>query len=1102
MSPHHCVSFFRFLLLLGFGLFSLPAFADLDLQAPLPVDTSVKIGHLKNGLTYYIKKNDDPKQKVELRLVVKFGSVHESDEQQGAAHFLEHLAFKNTRNFKNDTVRSTLENIGLQFGRDLNAFTEFELTRYEITLPSAKREHLKLGLQALADFAGNVEIRAADIVAEEAIIAEEQRLRNNLEMRKTFAIYDLTLQETKFPARSPIGLEGVRKKFTATMLQQLYRQRYRPDHMAVIVVGDIEPRAVEKLLQQLFAVHTNPLTVVNDTPQKVPEFAESDLKIFSDPQQSTHDLELIYAVTDTGSMQTVGEMREAMIRSFYFDLLRKRMGVYDRSFQSAGAGRFHLFRGKKRQSVMIDYAKAGDASSIKLAMKTAINATYGRLAQVRQYGFLESELNERRQEKQNAYEQAYIERDKKSSNSFVDDYLDHFVMGENLLSTAQVWKLMQAIYPTISLAEVNKVATTQFPTASPVRLLYSAPKTDEALLPSKQEILASIAEAEQQKVAQVIPRARIASLLKTPPASAGNIVAENDNILHGTTEWKLSNGVTVILKKTDFTNNKISMFHQRLGGSSSGDVNDFLSMSYAPVLTGEMGFDNLAPRDVQEFLKPKSVWLKLNVSHYATTISGTSSVADIETLLQWNYQRITNPSRNKILFSMGIGDIKRNLQKMLERPEWIIHDQYTKLAYGNNLRATFIPRLESVETLNMDKVIANYDQLHRDFSGSYFVFVGNVDAETMRPLVRKYLANLPGNSSANLTKQDKQDKQDQINYPLPVRGIVKKEIFVGQDNKASVRITFSGAFKYNDDEKIRFVLLTDILRLRLNQSLREEKKLIYASALGGEFLPISGGRYQLSFVLPCAVEQTDAVIQALFEEVQNLKKNPPSIAELNKVKKAWEQMHKESLRDDDYWAKQLLDAKLNTQTVSLLFAPEKLLNVISPESIRLAANQYLDQQNYIQLVAKPESAATMAQEEIEAYKKFVPRDLGLRQMRESYLKSLNLGTALTEAIRKEKAVFVYADKSVEHGKLKQLQDQINKLNVSSCLLPAKQVQLDFMRNLSERFELVKTPVAVNDADSEIMPDATIKRYFDALGANNKLTEVINQGIAQCEDGAK
>lgn len=1078
----------KFFLACGLLLCSLFAAASVDVNSPLPVDPSVKVARLKNGFTYYLKKNDHPKQKVELRLVVKFGSLNETDEQQGAAHFIEHLVFKNSKNFKNETLRPRLEQIGLQFGRDLNAYTEHELTRYEISLPSSKKEHVQLGLLALADIAGHVEIRAGDIPAEELIVLEEQRLRNSLELRKISATYDLSLRGTKYPLRSPIGIEAVRKNFSASMLQQLYRQQYRPDQMALIAIGDIDPSALENIIQKLFSGFQNPTQPIMQIAQELPDFTEAQLKIFADPQQSTHRLEMTYEVRNVKPFVTVAELRQALIRMLYLDLINDRLSVYSPLFTRASLLNSELSRTKKRRAIVLEYPKAGDAAGIQVATKTAIHAVIGRLLQVQRYGFLESELNDLRKVKLNSLEQAYLERDKSNSDSFVDTYLNHFSQVGNLISTAQYWELMRPLYSSITLQELNAYAQTQVLPENKLQILYMAPKSDEESLPSKAMMLAAIADAKTQIVEQIVAKSSIQSLMKTPPASAGKIISETKNPIYGTTEIVLSNGVTVIIKKTDFTNNRISMFHQTLGGSSKAPINQFLSTIYAPSLTNSMGFDDLSPRAVQEFLQPKTLALQFSLSPYVETISGGSSTLDLESLFQWNYQRLTNSSRNKALFSSGLDKIKRDLMQASERPDWIIHDQFVKLIYDNNLRAVFIPPFDQVETLNMDKVIASFDQLHQNFFGSYFVFVGNVDVETMRPLLRKYLANLP-------SKQ--QNDQVAYEYPMPKSGISKKEIFVGHDNKASVRVAFNGAMSYTEEDTVRFTLLADILRLRITQSLREERQLIYTSAVASELLPIAGGRFQLMFVLPCSAEQTDAVVSALFQEIQRLQQQAPSIAELNQVKLAWLQSHKERLREDHYWARQLLESKSYTSTERLLFSPEKILKAISAESIRLVANQYLDQKNYAQLIAKPENLALTEQPEIAAYKKIAPRDLGLNQIKQAFFRALELGGVLSKSVNRNEKALVYFSGTSETQELKTMEDHIGKLKVSACLTSAKKTQLDYIRNLLARLEVVMPADSSNEKGEELSLEKLTK-YGDLLSAELKMIKQVREQFSLCE----
>lgn len=1072
----------KFAAALSFLFVSSLVLADVDLNVPLPVDPGLKLAKLKNGLTYYIKKNNAPKEKVELRLVVNFGSVDESDEQLGAAHFIEHLAFKNSRNFKNNSVRPKLASIGIEFGRDLNAHTEFDLTRYEISLPSNKKSHLQIGLQTLADFAAHVEIRPDDIAGEEEIIAEEQRLRHNLDYRKTLAMFASALPETRYPHRSPIGVESVRKTFTAPMLQQLYRQRYRPDQMAVMVVGDVDVALVERMIQRLFSASNNQINPPKRAVQTQAELADSRLHIFSDEQQSVHELVLIYAVKNEAEAQTKAQLREVMIRNRYVEMVRNRLSYFDSAYRSANGVEVKLPGDHVTQTIKLEFPKGGAAAAIKVAL--------AKLKQIQQFGFRDSELDEVKKRKLSSFQQTLQERDKIESSSFLADYVGHFVRGENLRSTEQHWALMQELYPTITLADVNDFAKTQFASDAPIQFIYSAPKADIATLPSHEDLTAYVAAANQQEVREEDPRKGISTLMKTPPATAGEIISESHNGLYGTTEMQLSNGIMVLLKKTDFANQKIAMFHQRYGGVSLFD-GDYLSAIYSPYLTDRMGFDQLAPRDVQEYLYHKNASLSLTLSHHSETIAGNTSVDDLETLLQWNYQRVTNPSRSKGHFSLGLGDLKKSVQQLSAIDDWIIQDQFVKLVFNYDPRLQILPRLSEIETLNIDKVLANFDRLHANFDGSVFAFVGNVDISVMRGLLKKYLANLPSK---------KQAAPLELQYLTPQSGVVKKDIFVGKDNKARIYLEFHGEFIYTDEERLRFKLFEDILQLRLTQILREQKHLIYMAGVGSELLPVAGGRYRLIFTLPCAPDQTDAVLEALFHEIAHLQKFGPTALELEKVKKAWAQSHKDALRSNSYWARHLLESKLNQQSSQLLLSPEKLSNRMTLGSMKVAANQYLDKKNYVQLVVRPQSPTDSLPPDILAYQNFVPRDLGLKDLQEIYRRGVYMSVAVMDAIKKAKSEYVFSDRSADLGEVTQLSERLDKLSVSSCLAEVKRTQGEVLKLLVARIDTVNITGTAN-VFGEKLTSAREDKYFQLLGEQNKLTTIVSQGLYQCEDGA-
>ena len=1063
------------------------AYSAIDLQETLPTDPHLKIGRLQNGLTYYLKKNATPKNKVELRLVVKFGSLDEEDGQQGAAHFIEHLAFKNTQHFKNNTLRSRLETIGLKYGPDLNAFTDFDVTRYELSLPDNKKEHLQVGLQVLADFAGGVEIRANDIAGEENVIVEEQRLRNNLEYRKTYASYRQVMQGTRYPQRFPIGLDAVRKGFTASMLQQLYRKKYRPDQMALIVVGDVDTVNIEQQIIQLFSAQKNPTNSPLETQTlstALPVYAEPTLMVLTDAEQSGHQIELTYGVHDLTPVVTVADLRQEMVKNYALRMMRNRLATYSTSYARAGGFEADFLRNKQKESVHFEFSKGGSDA--------AIGAIVEKIFQIQQFGFLESELQEDRKFKMNQFEQTYLERNKLESRYFVDRYVENFLLSEILGSPEQNWALMQALHPTITLAEINQLAKTQFSLDRPVQIMYVGPQEDVASIPSKVNLLASIDAAKQKKIEAPSVRAALKSLIKTPPLSAGTIVSEIDNQVHGTTEMKLSNGITVILKKTDFTNGQVRMLHQHDGGTSMFDHNAVLHAAYSPLLTMKMGFDDLPPRDVQEFLQPKSATLDISVTPYVARIVGVSAVNDLEVLFQWNYQRLTNSSRNKVLFKFAVDDLRRDLLKMMEQPEFIAQDQFLKLNFNDDPAVIFLPRFQEVEDLKMDKAIAAFDQLNQNFFGSYFVFVGNFEMDAMRPLVRKYLASLPSNKNVS---------SREARYPVAVRGVVKKTIFVGKEEKANLTLGFSGAISFTNEEALRATLMVNLLELRISQVLREEKSLIYASQVGFDLNPLQGGRYQISFQLPCAPDQVDAVERALFQEIRQLQERPATAVELAKVKKAWAQSHKALLRSDSYWADQLLAAKMQHREPDLLFASDKLLASVTQASIQKAAQRYLDQRNYVQLVVKPENMATTAQPELDIYKGNLPRNSGTKEISQAYLKTLTLSLQVIGAIKLEKfAAFI--ERSPEAIELVQLRDKLSQLKVSACLADAKQTQIALMDNLQQRIDTVVKTKQDQAAENSQLPPERRTQYLKLLTLGGEIGATIRAKLDRCDIGVE
>ncbi|MBO9565398.1 MAG: insulinase family protein [Niastella sp.] len=449
------VAFSRWLLLLAVIIATGPSMAQTtDLKTVLPVDAKVKIGKLDNGLTYYIRQNKKPEQKVELRLVLNAGSINEDDDQQGLAHMAEHMAFNGTTHFKKNDIVSFLQDIGVGFGNDLNAYTSFDETVYILPIPTDKPGNLEKGFQVLEDWAHNVTYLDDDIQTEKPIILEESRMGKGANDRMFKKIYPKLFEGSKYAKRLPIGQDSIIRGFKPDVIRRFYKDWYRPDLMAVIVVGDITPAKAEELIRKHFAALTNPTAPRKREYADVPAYASSDAMVITDKEATSYTVSINYPAFKDVPSSTVGSYRDRLVKQMFVSLTNQRLqeltqqanppflfgsvsfGSYARGYDAFGA-----------------FAAAGTGDVNK-----ALNAVVEEIERVKRFGFTAAELERAKKTMQANYERAWNNRDKTESDNYVDEYVNHFLQQEPIPGIDKEYEYVKTLVPGITLEEVNAVS--------------------------------------------------------------------------------------------------------------------------------------------------------------------------------------------------------------------------------------------------------------------------------------------------------------------------------------------------------------------------------------------------------------------------------------------------------------------------------------------------------------------------------------------------------------------------------------------------------------------------------------------------------------------
>ncbi len=924
--------------------FSWPVLGEENLNAPLPLDPQVKVGKLENGLTYYIRKNGKPEKRVELRLVVKAGSILEDEDQQGLAHFTEHMAFDGSRHFKKHDLISYLQSIGVKFGADLNAYTSFDETVYILPIPTDKPDNLETGFLVLEDWAQGVTMADDAIDQERNIVLEEARMGKGADDRMMRKLLPEVFNGSRYAQRLPIGKEAILKRFPHAVIRRFYADWYRPDLMAVIVVGDVDPEQAERMVRAHFAHLKNP---ANERPRKyadIPANARSASLVITDKEATENTVRIQYPIRKSPPETTLADYRKELIKNLLTMMLTLRLQELTQQenppFIRAFSGEETLAPGYKAFTSSAYLGRGG--------VKPAIAALVQESERARAYGFTQEELERAKKQFHRFAEMEYNERDKSESASLIREYIGNFLEQEPIPGIVNEFTYIQNLLPGISLDEVNRYAREVIPEHSGKLVAYMGSSHEKA--PSQAELLQLVNAAEAAPVAAKQEKLLPASLMAKPP-KAGSIVGEKRDNKLGTTELTLSNGITVILKPTDFKNDQVMIGASRFGGRSLYGEKDMYSARYSSSVVYSMGLDSYSPLDLAKIMAGKSAALYATIDGYTDTINGSSGVADVETLFQLLYMRMTDPRKDEALFHAFISKSQDMAKESMSNPETVFFDTLQTTLYNNHPRLAHVAKPEDFNHVDLERAVSIYRDRFHSAKGLTFIIVGSFEVEKIKPLVATYLASLP---------TDEIPTHYQDLGIRPVKGVVKKEMRIGIEPKSQVAVVFTGEAAYTREENRRFRMLLEVMNIRIMENLRQKLSLIYSGGMGGTIERIPYGYYRINVALPCGPENVDKVVSALFAEIERIKKEGPTQEELNKVKQNWIEEYRIALRTNGKWLSSLQDAVMFGTDPAAFLSDEAGINAVTPEEIKAAANRYFNTGNYMQAVLYPEKQTKVA----------------------------------------------------------------------------------------------------------------------------------------------
>ena len=915
--------------------------AQPKISDTLPVDPKLRIGKLQNGLTYYIRENNRPEKKMEMRLVVNAGSINEDDDQQGLAHMAEHMAFNGTRNFKKNELISFLQDIGVGIGSDLNAYTSFDETVYILPVPTDKKENIETGFQVLEDWAHQVTYLDEDINSERAVILEESRLGKGAEDRMFRKIYPHLFEGSKYAKRLPIGVDSIISSFSPGAIRRFYKDWYRPDLMAVVIVGDIDPSVAEQYIRKHFSGIPSPSSNRKREVFDVPPYTSAKAMVVTDKEATGYNIAVNYPAFRDSVEKTVRDYREYLVENLFISMLNQRFQELSQRENPPFIYAYGSF-GNYAHGYKSFNTNAGTGTG---DVKKGLNALLEEVERVRRHGFTAAELERIKKSALNNYQRNYNNRDKNESGNFAGEYVRHFLEQEPIPGIEKEYEYAKAFIPGISLEEVNQVANRFRNDKNRFIYVFGPENQESEKLPTEKEILAMAGSIDQSNVNPYEEKAVSEELLTESPVPGKIISQEKDTVL-GLTELKLSNGVTVTLKPTTFKDDQVLMGATRQGGKNNYDLADKYNAEYATAIVNAMGVGAFTPTDLRKALAGKSVSVSPVFSTISDGLRGSSGARDIESMMQLAYLYFTSPRRDTGLFRSFVQKNKSQYANLDADPQTsFIDTMYKVLFHGDPLAPVVVPKPEYFEKINLDRSLEIYRERFGNATGMHFVFVGSFSPEEIMPLVEKYIASLPSSPKKFFIRDNK---------VRPVKGAHELKIFKGAEEQSMILGFYTGEIPYSQGLDLKMKALSEILNIRIFEELREKVQGIYGGQTFSSVERYPYSNFNMVVQLPTGPEKADTLISLLNREFQQMITKGPDEKYLDKVKKQWLEHYRTNLKENNVWLNQILDARLKGTGLKYFSGYETYVKSLKPSDVQEAARIALGGKNKFIAILHPE----------------------------------------------------------------------------------------------------------------------------------------------------
>ena len=925
------------------GFVCMPAVVRAQQMPPVPVDKEVRIGKLDNGLTYYIRHNEYPKNQVDFYIAQKVGSILEEDDQRGLAHFLEHMCFNGTKNFPGNSMVKWLESVGVKFGYNLNAYTSIDETVYRISSVPTERIGVQDScLMILSDWADGLLLNGKDIDEERAVIHEEWRSQLPPNMRILEKLLPELYPDSRYGHRLPIGTMEVVDHFPHQALRDYYEKWYRPDLQGIVVVGDIDVDRIEGKIKELFSKIEKPVNPAERVYYPVADNEKPIVAFGSDKEQDKYVAQIMFkydALPDSlkGTMADVTtayllDMAQMMLQIRLNELGQKA----DAPFAAASAFYGEFIMAKTKQAFQFAMLPKGNSfdEGLKAVYREALRAKRG--------GFTATEYARCRTEYLSQLEKAYNNRNQQENKTLAESYVRNFIDKKPIPGIETEYQMMSMIVNQIPVETVNQVFS-QIVSDKNLVVLGMMPAREGEACPKDEDILALLSQVEAENIAPYVDNVKDEPLVSELPA-AGKVVKENMLSDAEAKEWILSNGAKVILKKTDFKADEINMMAVAKGGTSVYGNDKAADLMFMPAVLEQHGLGSFTNSELTKLMAGKQVSLKVSLDDYVRRLSGNTTPKDLKTYMEMIYMTFTGLTVTPDEFTAMQNLYKGLIQNQAQNPNFVFQKKVQEFLYSSPNKQVF--GVSDIEKANRENILSIIREQLANAAEFTFVFSGNFDEAVLKALVEQYIATLPS------VKGKKQELKH--NPAVEIKsGNEEKEFSLKMEvPQGSAAVIISGKMPYSFKNRLMASMSAQIISARLLSEVREKEGAVYSIYTQGSQDRLSEVSVVYQTIFQVKPEKKDRALEIIRSEFEKLAKETP-VEELDKVKEFMVKQITGDEQTNSYWCSMMAGNELLPSEVCV--KAEQVIQSITPKEISGYVNEVMKQNNYRVLVMMPES---------------------------------------------------------------------------------------------------------------------------------------------------